>query len=119
MQGWSGPVFEYIILTLHPHEKTCQLNNSIAKGSYWFFVYVFLLLLLYTEMAGHFATSVNAKKLVLTHFSQRYKRISDTVPTNVEEDGTVSKLVEQAKKSFSGCIIAADDFVVLRLSLKV
>lgn len=71
------------------------------------------------EMAGHFATSVNAKKLVLTHFSQRYKRISDTVPTNVEEDGTVSKLVEQAKKSFSGCIIAADDFVVLRLSLKV
>ena len=70
-------------------------------------------------MAGQFATSIRVKKLVLTHFSQRYKSVGNAEPSsNVDENETVSKLVKQAEKTFTGCIIAADDFMVIHLLLK-
>lgn len=79
----------------------------------------YLLFILWTEMAGRFATSIRAKKLVLTHFSQRYKSVGNAEPTiNVDESENVSKLVKQAEKTFTGCIIAADDFMVIQVLLK-
>lgn len=66
-------------------------------------------------MAGLFATKIKAKKLILTHFSQRYKGVSD----NKDDCDSVEKLIKQAEKAFkSGSVVAAEDFLVIQLPLK-
>ena len=68
-------------------------------------------------MAGHFATQVKAKKLVLTHFSQRYNGVNDNMATK-DADCNVKKLVKQAEKVFmTGNIVAAEDFLVIPIPL--
>ena len=58
-------------------------------------------------MAGHFAVQIKAKKLVLTHFSQRYKAVTDIAATK-DDDCDVRKLVKQAEKVFtSGSVVPA------------
>lgn len=68
-------------------------------------------------MAGHFAAQVKAKKLVLTHFSQRYKGVNDNLAAQ-DADCNVKKLVKQAEKVFmTGSIVAAEDFLVIPITL--
>ena len=70
-----------------------------------------------TEMAGHFAAQVKAKKLVLTHFSQRYKGVNDNLAAQ-DADCNVKKLVKQAEKVFmTGSLVAAEDFLVIPITL--
>ena len=70
-----------------------------------------------TEMAGHFAAQVKAKKLVLTHFSQRYKGVNDNLAAQ-DADCNVKKLVKQAEKVFmTGSTVAAEDFLVIPITL--
>jgi len=72
-------------------------------------------------MAGHFAGKIKAKKLVLTHFSQRYKGVNASTTTSKADDcdPCVGRLVKQAEKIFtSGSVFAAEDFMVLQLPLK-
>jgi len=75
------------------------------------------------EMAGHFAGKIKAKKLILTHFSQRYKGVNASTTTTTSKaddcDPCVGRLVKQAEKIFtSGSVFAAEDFMVLQLPLK-
>ncbi|XP_072019904.1 zinc phosphodiesterase ELAC protein 1-like isoform X2 [Amphiura filiformis] len=66
------------------------------------------------SMAGEFARSLNIKQLVLTHFSQRYKTLSQECE---EGEVSVSKLVEQAKTAFqSDNVIAAQDFLIVKVT---
>lgn len=70
-----------------------------------------------TEMAGNFATQAKAKKLVLTHFSQRYKGVNDNLAAQ-DDDCNVKKLVKEAEKVFmTGSIVAAEDFMVIPITL--
>ena len=70
-------------------------------------------------MAGHFAAKVNAKKLVLTHFSQRYKGVGENVTTKTADCVSIEKLRRQAEKALkSGTVIAAEDFLVIHIPLK-
>ena len=58
-------------------------------------------------MAGKFASAIEAEKLILTHFSQRYSE---------EETNTI--LVEEAKESFgSENVVAAADLMVISVLL--
>ena len=62
-------------------------------------------------MAGMFARSVNAKRLVITHFSQRYYPVNHLVP---EESVTV--LIDQAREtSESNAAIAAEDLMIVKV----
>lgn len=57
------------------------------------------------RMAGEFARKINAKQLVLTHFSPRYQYRSSS------DDFAISKLIEEARQGFgSDDVIAAHDF---------
>ena len=71
-------------------------------------------------MAGNFAAKIKAKKLVLTHFSQRYKgSVRDNEASKPDDCESVGKLVKQAEIIFtSGSVIAAEDVMVIQLSLK-
>lgn len=65
-------------------------------------------------MVGKFARSCNVTKLVLTHFSQRYKPLSHVCQG---DEVSLVKLVEQAKEAFqSDNVIAAEDFTVIKVS---
>ena len=72
-------------------------------------------------MAGYFAAKVNAKVLVLTHFSQRYKEIGENGgATKTGDCGSTEKLLRQAEKAFkSDSVIAAEDFMVIHIPLKL
>lgn len=70
-------------------------------------------------MAGYFAPKVNAKRLVLTHFSQKYKGVGDNIATKTGDYSNIEKLLRQAEKAFkSDSIIVAEDFLVVQLPLK-
>lgn len=71
------------------------------------------------EMAGQFARKIKAKKLVLTHFSQRYKRVSDIEGSGTDDTATVKKLLMQAEEAFlPGNVVDADDFMVIQIPQK-
>jgi len=72
-------------------------------------------------MAGYFAAKVNARVLVLTHFSQRYKGDGENVATKTAGDcGSTEKLLKQAEKAFkSDSVVAAEDFMVVHIPLKL
>ena len=72
------------------------------------------------SMASAFANLINAKCLILNHFSQRYKPLnyvaettcssSDNTESESEIVETVQKLLDEAKLTFSGSVWAAYDF---------
>lgn len=69
------------------------------------------------EMAGYFAQTVQARSLVLTHFSPRYVHM----PTNMikaaidEAEAEVRDLLGQAKRLYYGPVTAAHDFYTVRV----
>lgn len=76
------------------------------------------------SMASAFANLINAKCLILNHFSQRYKPlnyVADATTTSSSTENaaaenenemveTVQKLVDEAKLTFQGPVWAAYDF---------
>ena len=67
------------------------------------------------EMAGAFARRLDAKKLVLTHFSPRYSRAA-TLQRSQEKD--IVRLVTEAQQAFGKeDVIAADDFMTCDIPL--
>lgn len=70
-------------------------------------------------MAGRFARTINATRLILTHFSQRYRGVNCQAVDNSDADSlSVEKLVKQAKEEFSGDILAAEDFCVVTIPIR-
>lgn len=64
-------------------------------------------------MAGQFARKLDAKQLVLTHFSPRYSGQVDVTAVE-DKEKAVQKLVYQAKVSFGkDAVIAAYDFMTV------
>lgn len=76
-----------------------------------------------SSMAANVANSINAKCLILNHFSQRYKPanyVADSEQSNNDNDDengndNVEKLVEEAKLLFKGELMAAEDFFTFKL----
>jgi len=73
------------------------------------------------SMASGFANLINAKCLILNHFSQRYKPLNyvvdvkdqkndNSTETDNEPVETVQKLLDEAKLTFYGPVYAAYDF---------
>jgi ribonuclease BN (tRNA processing enzyme) len=52
---------------------------------------------------------VNAKTLILNHFSPRYEKITTDSVIGVDS------LVEEAKQIFDGSVLAAEDFLVVSM----
>ncbi len=75
------------------------------------------------SIACHVANQVNAKCLILNHFSQRYKPIgyvrdADKTKNQIdddEEDAFVQKLVDEAKNDFKGSLIASYDLFCYKI----
>jgi len=69
----------------------------------------------YPEIVGSFASSLHAKKLVLTHFSQRYRTSQEECR---EDENNVLFLADQTKETFTeGEVLAAEDLYVLQIPL--
>jgi ribonuclease BN (tRNA processing enzyme) len=85
-------------------------------------------------MAANVANRINAKCLVLSHFSQRYKPINyidekknvfnfsrvvtadeDELNNEIEEIDNVQKLLDEAKAQFKGTVIAAYDLLAIKI----
>ena len=75
------------------------------------------MLSLFVGMAVAFCTQINARELILTHFSQRYKRTGEDLEPG---ETSIDKLVGEAEEAFKDrtqdsnsnhCTVsAADDF---------
>ena len=62
-------------------------------------------------LAGIFAKSVNAKRLVITHFSQRYYPVDHSVP-----EESVTALIDQAIETFkSNNVITAEGLTIVKV----
>lgn len=61
-----------------------------------------------SAMAARFAATCGARRLVLTHFSARYGRMSEEAPDPAELLG------EEARRSFNSPVVVAQDFMVLQ-----
>lgn len=69
------------------------------------------------EMAGEFATKINAKTLVLTHFSRRFKEAEQQeLASEEEENNYLEAQKREASVVFKNEIILARDF--LRIAVK-
>lgn len=69
-------------------------------------------------MAAAFCKQVGGKRLILTHFSQRYRRESHEMG---EGEESVEKLVREAEEALQGTGIsveAADDFKTFKIPAK-
>ena len=73
---------------------------------------MFTLIFIILGMAGKFATRIGAKKLIISHFSQRYRPIDSVLKG---DEVSVSKLLQQANENFANEVIAADDFKVVAI----
>ena len=66
------------------------------------------------KMAGEFAKRINAKHLVLTHFSARYSNSmvgSSVKPAQRHQGRAIRDLLAEAEQAFKpGCVSAANDF---------
>lgn len=111
----------------HSISKKDSFLNLPSLGSLTFkilsvtsFKFALLFVFILTEMAGYFAARVNARVLVLTHFSQRYKGAGENVATKTSDCDSIEKLLRQAEIAFkSDSVIAADDFMVVHIPLKL
>ena len=64
-------------------------------------------------MAGQFGHEIQAQMIVLTHFSQRYKNVSE----HNSHDSSSLKLVQQAKEVFENDVLAAEDLTVVSINM--
>lgn len=66
------------------------------------------------KIAAEFATLCKVRKLVLSHFSQRYK------PANQigEGDADVTELKKQAEMVMNGEVVLAEDFMTISVPVK-
>ena len=70
------------------------------------------------EMAGNFAKRLNAKQLVLTHFSARY-RATKAITEEEDQRGHVQMLVAEASRAFGkDSVVAAKDFMTWHVPIK-
>lgn len=68
------------------------------------------------QMAGGFARDINARLLILTHFSPRYEGFPLMDTSAEEESRLVAGLIGQAKDEFgSGNVVAAHDYYTVRV----
>lgn len=114
-------------------EKALSHGHSTPRNFQFLAWEIFLIIYFWNwilkGIAAEAAKSIEAKCLILNHFSQRYKPIDylkettnkaseeiKSETTNEDEiEDSVQKLVDEAKLTFSGPVTAAYDFFTYRV----